>query len=634
MKSRISFFNPALYKKDIIRFAPLWILYTVAMLLIMLSVIGGTPVYNKLDWAMYRVEDVANTIGGLSVMNLLYGMMAAQLLFGELFNARLCNALHAMPVSREARFGSHLMAGLSFSIVPNLLVSVLMMPNLQVWWYAPLLWYLAMTLQYLFFFGVAILAIQCTGNRFAAALVYAIINFVSMAALWFAGVVFVPLMKGVVLDWESFALFSPVVAMCSFSELFSVNAAENMYYFEWGEHWHLLVIYAAVGIVATVGALLIYRRRALECAGDFMAVKVLGPIFLVIYTLCVGAVFAVFGSIFGGDPYVTFMIVGFAVGFFTGRMLLERSIRVFNRKSFLHLVLLVALIWLALHAVQGDWFGIVRYVPDPDFVKEAEVQSYYYGKNRIKTSDPEHLKLLQEAHRLAIEEEGCMHHERRNYTITYRMKDGRTVKREYSLCTYELASAKFDRLLTAPTVVLDMGERTWEEYIKSVRAVIVDRPAGIKYLTEAEYEPFLASIYKDCEEGLFGSEGIGISSYSVNIELDHGNVHLQIRENTAAYEWLKAQEKQELEKFKREVLTMNLNGHEIDKKYFSEILDAMYMDWSTYGSDCFVSSTDTPYVLNIDTGYIFGNKDYWITEYAKDTYEWIKDYLYEAGEFE
>ena len=33
MKSKISFFNKTAFKKDVTRFAPIWILYTVCMIL-------------------------------------------------------------------------------------------------------------------------------------------------------------------------------------------------------------------------------------------------------------------------------------------------------------------------------------------------------------------------------------------------------------------------------------------------------------------------------------------------------------------------------------------------------------------------------------------------------------------------
>ena len=50
-------------------------------------------------------------------------MLTAQLLFGDLYHSRLCNALHAMPVTREGWFLTHSAAGLAFYayIVPFLI---------------------------------------------------------------------------------------------------------------------------------------------------------------------------------------------------------------------------------------------------------------------------------------------------------------------------------------------------------------------------------------------------------------------------------------------------------------------------------------------------------------------------------
>ena len=503
MKLRTSFFNPTLYKKDITRFAPLWILYTVVMMLIMLPLMNVGWNNSVLDRAMYRVDVLAETIGAMSVMNLLYGVLAAQLLFGELFNTRLCNALHAMPIRREARFGSHLAAGFSFSIVPNLLISVLMMQDLGSWWYAPLLWCGALTLQYLFFFGVAVLSMHCTGNRFAAVLVYAIVNFASMAALWFASVIFVPLMKGVILDTTVFKLLSPVVMLCTMNDFFSVNVSPNFHTFEMGTQWPVLWIYAAVGVAAMVGALLIYRRRALESAGDFMAVKWLRPIFLLIYTLCVGAFFAVCGSLFSGNTFVSFLIVGLAVGFFTGKMLLERTVRIFNLKSLLQLVILIVLMWLSLQAVQFDLFGIVRYVPKAEAVKEAQVVVYFYGRNKLTVSDPREMEILVNAHELALEEDGCKHGDQHSYEITYFMKDGRTVKRRYTLCRVEKAAATFEKLFDSPKAIFGY-EGHWDDFTRSVTSIKVTGLARQKFLNAEDWLNFLDCLYADCENGKMG----------------------------------------------------------------------------------------------------------------------------------
>ena len=636
MKLKTSFFNPTLYKKDVIRFAPLWVLYTVAMMLIMLSS-HGINIYfvgyysSEQEITMGYVRSINAMIGPLGIMNLLYGMMAAQLLFGELFNARLCNALHAMPVRREARFCSHLLAGLSFSIVPNLVVSLLMMSNLQVWWYAALLWFLAMTLQYLCFFGIAVLAMHCTGNRFAAVLVYAIINFVSMAALWFANVIFVPMMKGVVLTGDVFVDLSPVVRMCILNDFFEIEEIGNTLSFMLGTQWPILCIYAAVGVAAMVGALLIYRRRALESAGDFMAVKVLGPIFLVIYTLCVGAFFAVFGSIFGGDSYVVFLIVGLFVGFFTGKMLLERSIRVFNVKSFLHMGILVVLMWCALQAVQFDLFGIVRYVPEPGAVKEAQVLAYYYGRSKVTVTDPAELEILQKAHELAIREEGCKHGDQRYYEITYSMKDGRTVKREYSLCILEEASVELEKLFCSPQAIFGYKGH-WDEFTRDVTSIKVSGMARQRFLDEESWLNFLDCLYADCESGMIGSRGGDVSRYEATIQSGDKTVHLQIREKSLSYDWLQSYENTDMANYLKEITSITLDGEAIDEAHYEEIVKALYADawehsysgWSVFKE----INQDAAHTLRISMRGDVSLEILPIGEYTYNTYQWIKDYLY------
>ncbi len=630
MKSRTSFFNPTLYKKDITRFAPLWILYTVVMMLIMLSLLSSHN-YGNNQISGYLVDVVNDSVGPMSIMNLLYGLMAAQLLFGELFNSRLCNALHAMPLRRETRFGSHILAGLSFSILPNLLVSLLMMSYLGAWWYSSLFWLLAMTLEFLFFFGIGVLSVHCTGNRFAAVLVYAIVNFLSMAALWFASTIFVPLMPGVIIDWTPFSLFSPVVQMCTLGDFFEVEAVVNINYFQLGENWPYFWICAGVGVVSLLGALLIYRRRALESAGDFMAVKWLKPVFLVLYTLCVGAFLAVFGSIFGGDTYLAFLIVGFAVGFFTGSMLLDRTIRVFNLKNLLQLGVIVLLMWLALQAVQGDWFGIVRYVPQPESVKHATIQGYDY--NRITTSDLEELKQLQKAHEAALaEQEACKHGDARYYRITYYMKDGRTVSRHYTLCGQSQASSEFGKVLRSPSATFGYKGH-WDDYTRSVTSIEVDGLAREKFLDPGTWITFLDYMYYDCTQGYLSSErGGNPSHYVVTISRGNEAVQLRIRETSRAFDWLQDYEKRKMNEHLKKITSISLDGKLIDEAHYEELVQALYADaWEyTYeGWEIFETMKyDSPYTVQLHTDDLTPDEVLYIGEFTRNTYEWIKDYLY------
>ena len=627
MKSRTSFFNLAIYKKDVTRFAPLWILYTAITMLIMLSVLGMSGRDTN-----YLTDAVGQSIAPLSILNLFYGIIAAQLLFGELFNSRLCNALHAMPVTREARFGSHVLAGLSFSILPNLLISLLMMPYLKFWWFGALVWVLGLTLQYLCFFGIAVLAMFCTGNRFAATLVYAILNFGSMAAWWFASVIFLPLMPGVVLTGEEFINLSPVVKMCTEGAFFCISINGNSYFFDWGIQFGTLAIFAGTGILLLAAALLLYRRRALECAGDFMAVKLLKPVFLLLYTLCAGVFFALIGSVFGGDTYVAFLIVGLAIGFFTGKMLLERTIRIFHLKSLLQLVVLIAVMCLSLLAVQYDVFGIVSYVPDPDSVRSAQIKTYPY--NSILTSDPKELQALENAHRMALQEEPCKHHDRQEYQITYFLKDGRKIVREYHLCMQGQCAMELDKLLSSPAAILGFKEGGWEDYVSGVTGIYVDNLFLNRQIDENDWRQFLSIIYRDCESGRMGSRGGAVTRFSVTIQTGDRWTTLDIRQYSETCAFLQALEKLTIVEMEREILTAMVDGHIIEKEHYRDLLDAMYQDWDmSYGSAFTETSGDT-FGLHIDTGYAGGDRTYWVSEYASYTYAYLKGYLHEIGEWD
>ena len=142
MKSRTSFFNTTVLRKDITRFAPVWGLYTIGLLLFLL-----VP---NLNWDSMDAADVMGScISTMALVNVVLGGISALLVFGDLFKTRLCYATHALPLRREGWFFTHFTAGFLFSFVPNLLLALCFLPLLQSYWYMALLWLAAMTLQYL-----------------------------------------------------------------------------------------------------------------------------------------------------------------------------------------------------------------------------------------------------------------------------------------------------------------------------------------------------------------------------------------------------------------------------------------------------------------------------------------------------
>ncbi len=425
MKSRTLFSKLTPFKKDITRFAPLWAVYFIGGLLVFLTMADTL-------YAGSIAQSLTETIGPFAVINLIYAALAAQLLFGDLYQSRLCNALHAMPLRRETWFLSHVAAGLCYSLVPHIVALPFVMFPMGEFWYVGAIWLLGMTLEYLFFFGLAVFCALCVGNRFAMVAVYGILNFGSLVVYWFCSTIYGPLMYGVVLSGDTFFQYCPVVEMASNGSMILWDTVwrDNgpIYtYLGFGQGWDYLVICAGLGVALLVAALLIYRRRALESAGDFIAVKPLAPVFCVVCTLCVGAVSAVIGDIFT-DMYV-FFIVGVVVGFFASKMLIKRTVKVFQVRSFLQLGLVGAMLVLSVLLVKWDAFGIVRWLPETHQVKSVTIDY-----EDVAVTRPEDIDKLIELQAEAIQRGGNYYSgASQTFRLTYTMKSGRQVIRCYKI---------------------------------------------------------------------------------------------------------------------------------------------------------------------------------------------------------
>ena len=500
MKSRISFFDKTVFRKDITRFAPLWSVYFIGGVLVMLTVAANTDPGNL-------ASNLNSMIGPFSIINILYAALCAQLLFGDLFNARMCNALHAMPLRRETWYLSHVAAGLCFSVVPIAVRIFLVMPILQQFWYTGLLWLLGMTLHYLFFFGLAVLSCLCTGNRFAMAAVYTIVNFISPLTKWFVQTFYEPMLRGVILDSPLFDLLCPVSCLSGSDDYFGMAFDKMNDRYGWrfagmGGDWLYLAITAAVGLGMLVLALVLYRRRALESAGDFMAVRPLIPVFSLVYTLCVGAVFAMVGELLA-DSFGVFLLMGLVIGFFTGQMLTARTVKVFRKKTFFRLGVLVAAMLATLLVTKLDPLGITRWTPNADQVVSMDVNSGYYGyfsdTDSVTVRDPEQIGQLIEIHEQILEKgEPSPWDQSVTVNLRYRLKDGRQVTRSYLAPKSGAYFEPLKELYSRPEWVLGYGEMDWEEYLDRIETVYVD---GYAVESDALCRELLEAIRADCEAG-------------------------------------------------------------------------------------------------------------------------------------
>lgn len=409
MKSRISFFNKTVFKKDVTRFAPLWSLYTVCLVLgMMLLYQDGSPEYGF-------QQNLTNLLQIMNMINFAYAAVVVQMLFGDLYNSRMCNALHALPIRRECWFGTHTVAGLSFSIVPSLIAALLAAALdaasysfVTGSWQLPWWNLLGMNLQYLFYFALALFCAMCVGSRFAQLLVYGIVNFASVIAYWLVDTLYTPMFYGLQTVLEPFVLLSPAYFGCDadYFNMEFLRDADNERIGAWielvPEGWMYVIICAVIGVLLLAAALLMYRRRKLESAGDFMAVKAMEPIFMVVFPLVAAGAVYFFTDGMLGMGGTAYLAAGLVIGFIAGRMLLERTTRVFSKKNILGFLALAAAFGATFLIVKADPLGWEGWIPAVDEVAEVKVYPNYYGGDTVIMDEPEEIEQVLRVHEIAL----------------------------------------------------------------------------------------------------------------------------------------------------------------------------------------------------------------------------------------
>ena len=429
MQSKTSFFNPTVFRKNMTRFAPLWLVYTLCLLLIMVLM------YMEDGMTFWFGNRMGQMIQYSALINLFYAPAAAMLVFGDLFNSRMCYALHAMPMKRGCWFRTNVISGFAFSLLPTAIFCGLSIPLLMNTcvvngWQIALWTFLGCNLTFACFFGIAVFSAMCVGNRFAMIATYAILNGGAFVVYFLIDSIYTPMLYGIVTPTTLLQILTPIAnlleAACleldNYNELLKQfgNQPEKIIanYHLLTDGWLTVAVWGAVGIVFTVLAGRMYKKRKLECAGDTMATKALEPVFQIAVSLCAAAFFSIFIDVFIGSRFrenwqYLFLGSGLLVGWFAGRMLIERTVRVFRLKNFLGLALLAAALAGTLAMTYYDVFGIETWQPKAENVKSVTFgYSMYRGTSEELTekSDIEAVLRLQE---LALEsrlEEGGTHY--------------------------------------------------------------------------------------------------------------------------------------------------------------------------------------------------------------------------------
>ena len=412
MRSRTSCFNGTVFRKNLTRFAPVMALYTlVLVLLIFMAWSNSGDLERGLNFT-YQINGIFEVTG---CVNLIYAGLIAQLLFGDLYNTRMCNALHAMPLRRESWFVTNAASGLVYSLVPSVVASVVLLPFLRQTvvdgvWKIALLYFVSSNLEYICFFGLALFATMLVGNRFTMVAGYALLNFGSGALYWLVRTAYTPMLYGVVTPSALATSLMPLSYMTNGFLKFDIGDCRDDFgrlipgvrgTFEITDNFGKLWVLALVGIAFAVVALLVYRRRNLECAGDAVCSPKLVPVFQVLSVLFVAVgILALLDGSFGdpgaGSTYVI-LFVGLLVGWFAGKMLVERSVQVFQPKNWIGLGALALVLAVSLGLTKLDVLNLEERMPVAETVTSVTL-------NGDKLEDREDIEKILNLHALALED--------------------------------------------------------------------------------------------------------------------------------------------------------------------------------------------------------------------------------------
>lgn len=416
MRLRTSSSKITILKKDLTRFAPVWLAWCAMFL------IGAYLCY---DWP----EDITDTyspfLALFNLANLIYGFACAACLFGYLHDSRECHTVHAFPIRREQYFLIHIAAGLAMSVIPDLLFCLAVIPACNG---SVFVLFLDMQLQFLFYFGLAVLCMMLTGRRFGAGALYAMLNFLSLLIYAAVELLYIPCLPGVVLNKTPFFYFCPIFMLSvrdhTLIQLWRFGADQ-------AELQPIYLAFAGVGVAMLAVSLLLYRRRALEKAGNFLAFRWLSPVFVLAVSVAFGCAAVFFFDYMFGSSSLFPIIAAVIIGYYAALMMLRHTVRVINLKSIGGLAAVLVLLYGSLMATKLDPLNLVEYVPEEDQVKTVSIlESESRSSDVYASSDPEVIRDIISLH-AAILDSGSYESGICRFYLRYDLADGTHITRKY-----------------------------------------------------------------------------------------------------------------------------------------------------------------------------------------------------------
>lgn len=482
MKSKISFFNAGLFKSTLRRFWPLWTIHFAGWLLFLpvLTLMNNLGPNKSTNFIFAICE---SAVFASSVVAFIMAILAAMAVFSFMYSSRSTGLIASLPVRREAIFGSAWLGGVFAVLASNLVIALLTFLfsldatiNTALAFKAAFTWLGVYSMQFILFYGIASLTAVMTGSIAVLPILYIIFNFLAVGMESIIRLDFSCLIWGMsngsfdcVLDFLSPLVYmvgsfvpdveynTPYVAD-TLGSLLDRECVAVTY-----SHWLPTVIYCLVGLIFSAAALMVFRKRRMESAGDVVAVRCMHPVFkygvTVCSALCGGlllytVLFALFESRSASVFIMILSMIIFAfIGYFGAKMLLEKSFHVF-RGSWVGFIVVCCLCAVFTLCCDLDVCGIGAYVPKEGSIKSITV--YQTGS----VEDPAIIENYRQLHEKIVSYKDEYEHivysdDTESIMFEYKLKNGRTVSREYTLPMDDENVERYYELANTPSLLLE-----------------------------------------------------------------------------------------------------------------------------------------------------------------------------------
>lgn len=440
MKLKTSFYNKYVVIEDLKRYWGVSVLYFIGLLFLgPLDILNVSSKSTRID--TYSVKNLLffNNWEGLAVLSMAFTILLAVLIFRYLQQNKSVTMIHSLPISRKQLFHSHNIAGLILNVIPILMNAIILMIIFtqyndgsrlfqDIFTISNILkWMCKLTLINISVYLLSVFVSMISGLSLIQGILSLILLFLPAGLGALMVINLDQLIYGFAVNTITFEKFSmdilPITLVLSNDTL----------------NGKLIIWYILLIIILYIVSYYLYQKRQLESATEAIAFDILKPIFKYGVTFCTMVLCG--GYLYSIKRVDGWLYIGYAIGSIIGymiaEMLIKKSIWVFkNIKGFL---VYLGIIIVLFTGIKYDVLGYERRIPD---LKNVESVYYGYGlhsywNESVKTlQDNKNIENVRKLHLQLIEYKKEYSKNQQDFYngtigIAYRLKNGKTIAREY-----------------------------------------------------------------------------------------------------------------------------------------------------------------------------------------------------------